>query len=231
MCIRDRPYSRAYYRLRAQKRRITSEIKQVLKKKTIDKALVTNLKRKRRAVIRAATRRKKAESIKDDAKNHYFSQKAFNKNPHRFSQRLFKEQTKIEPEFDEEICESHFRKTYADENRNYTYKGPRGLKRPPEPKRPYGTVTPSRATFDRILKRRPNKSAPGPNGLPYIVYKKLRCCAGLLYQIIRRITQEEKVPTCYGLTVISLTPKDPTNAKDVKLFRPIACMNVESKIR
>ena len=42
-----------------------------------------------------------------------FSQKAFNKNPHRFSKRLFSSQNKGEPDFDAKVCEDYFKKTYS----------------------------------------------------------------------------------------------------------------------
>ena len=188
-----------------------AEIKKARKSKNPDPRLLSKLKHQKRALIRAATRRKKAELKRNDAKQHYFSQKAFNKNPNRVSQRLFKSQTKAEPDFDEKICEAHFRETYSDELRNLSYAAPPGMKRPSAPKRLYGAFVPSRVAYNEILKKRPNKSAPGPNGLPYLVYKKLPCCADLLYQIIRRSTKERQVPKCFGLAVISLIPKDPVS--------------------
>ena len=143
---------------------------------------------------------------------------------------MFQENKTAEPSFDKSACEDHFRDTYSDEHRDMAYTPPKGLKRPPAPTQNFGKKLPSRAVFNQILHKRPNKSSPGPNGIPYLVYKKLKCCADLLFLILRRIIKEQHVPRCFGLAQITLISKDPTNTKDVKLFRPIACLNVESKI-
>ena len=58
----------------------------------------------------------------------------------------------------------------------------------------------------------------------------LPCCSDLLFLITCRILDESFVPASYQIANISLIAKDPSNLKEVKLFRPIACSNVESKI-
>ena len=75
-----------------------------------------------------------------------------------------------------------------------------------------------------------NRSSPGPNGIPYLVYKKLPCCAILLFKILSRIFKTQQIPKCFGKAFISLIPKDPNNLNDVSRFRPIAGLTVEGKI-
>jgi len=62
------------------------------------------------------------------------------------------------------------------------------------------------------------------------VYKKIPCCADLLYTIICRILKENIVPPSYGWANITLIPKDLSILSNPGLFRPIACANVEGKI-
>ena len=185
-------FSRTYYKLRAKKRCILSAIKKAKKSNNI--AILKKLKYQKRALLRRISRRKKAEAEIHKAKRTYQSQKAFNDNPHRYAKKIFSSQTKGEPTFDKETCENHFRKTYTDTNRTKIYNPPPGLSKPTAPKINFDTLIPSKKRFMEILKKRPNKSAPGPNGIPYLVYKKIPCCADILYTITCRILKEGIIP-------------------------------------
>jgi len=110
------------------------------------------------------------------------------------------------------------------------YAPPPGLNKPQIPKTDFNSLIPSKKNFLEILKKRPNKSSPGPNGVPYLVYKKLPCCTDILYTLICRILKEGIFPTSFGTALITLIPKDPSHLNDPSLFRPIACLNVENKI-
>merc|ERR1712228_554938 len=103
------------YKLRAKKRSILSAIKKA--KKSKNTKILKKLKYQKRALLRRISRRKKAETEINKAKKTFHSQKAFNKNPHKYSKKNFSAKTKGEPSFDQEACENHFRKTYSDKNR------------------------------------------------------------------------------------------------------------------
>ena len=81
-----------------------------------------------------------------------------------------------------------------------------------------------------MLKKRSNGSAPGPNGIPYLVYKRIFFCARVIHTILSRIMVSGITPKCFGIAYISLIPKDLDNLHDVSKFRPIACLNVEGKM-
>ena len=81
-----------------------------------------------------------------------------------------------------------------------------------------------------MLKRRSNGPAPGPNGITYIVYKKIPFCARTIYNIICKCFTSGITPTSFGIAYISLIAKNPDKLDDVSQFRPIACLNVEGKM-
>merc|ERR1712083_1263342 len=87
------------------------------KKKSKNTKILKKLKYQKRALLRRISRRKKAETEIKKAKRTFISQKAFNKNPHIFSKKIFSTQSNGDPLFDQRSCEEHFRKTYTDKNR------------------------------------------------------------------------------------------------------------------
>ena len=96
--------------------------------------LLKKLKYQKRALLRRISRRKKAETEINKAKKTFHSQKAFNKNPHKYSKKIFSAKTKDEPSFDHVACEKHFSKTYSDKKRTKKYAPPPGLNKPHVPK-------------------------------------------------------------------------------------------------
>merc|ERR1712228_978325 len=101
--------------IRKTKRRLISAMKKAKKENNIN--LLKKLKYQKRALLRRISRRKKAETEINKAKKTFHSQKAFNKNRHRYSKKIFSAQTKGEPSFDQEAGEKHYKKTYSDKNR------------------------------------------------------------------------------------------------------------------
>ena len=63
-----------------------------------------------------------------------------------------------------------------------------------------------------------------------MVYKKLKRCSHILFAILKRIFQSGKLPKRVDIAPISLISKYPDKTNDPSLFRPIACLHVESKL-
>lgn len=84
---------------------------------------------------------------------------------------LFTSRMSGDPDFDHQSCETYFRDTYVDPESGFIYSAPKYLKRLPTPTFLFGTSTPSKQLFDRLLFKSSNKSDRDPNGLQYIVYK------------------------------------------------------------
>ena len=61
----------------------------------------------------------------------------------------------------------------SDNIRGMTYEHPPNLKGPAYPFCPFKTNPPTKEEISVSLKGKRNGSAPGPNGIPYLVYKKV----------------------------------------------------------
>ena len=157
----------------------------------------------------------------------FTNQKAFNTDHHRFAKTVFSETAAGSPTFDSTTCETFFKTTYSDEFRDITYQPLNGMPRPPPPHTRFKTGPPSWSEFSKMLKKRSNGSAPGPNGIPYLVYKKIPFCARGNHTVLSRVIKSGVIPKCVGIAYISLIPKDPTQLNEISSFRPIACLNIE----
>ena len=85
--------------------------------------------------------------------------------------------------------------------------------------------------YTNILSSRRNGSKPGPNGIPYKVYKKCPRLQEFLWTIILYCQRKAFVPIQWKVSFTSFIPKvdkpDPSNFGD---YRSIALLNVEGKL-
>lgn len=81
----------------------------------------------------------------------------------------------MKPGFSKEVADEYFVKTYSDSDRSFKYSPPRNLPRPPPPKIAFDASTPSFDDFSGICWKKSSGSAPGMNGIPYLV---TRCVLG-----------------------------------------------------
>ena len=81
---------------------------------------------------------------------------------------------------------------------------------------------------DRLQKTR-NKSAPGPNGVPYIVYKKCPGLARLLFGYLKGLWRKNIISKTWREAEGVFIPKE-DGAKELNEFRTISLLNVEGKL-
>ena len=80
-----------------------------------------------------------------------------------------------------------------------------------------------------VVKKARSSSAPGPNGIPYKVYKMCPQLTRRLWRLIKVIWRKEKVPEEWQKAEGIFTPKE-KDSKDISQFRTISLLNVEGKI-
>ena len=139
-----------------------------------------------------------------------------------------------QPTFDEKKCFDYFRKTYRDDERaQVRYEEPDWL--PPASKRvidsPFNMKEISEEDLKFSLKKKRNKSAPGPDALNYAVWKRCPLTHSYLRKLYNCCITWKCVPSSWKLGVIRLFHKDekaPTD--DPKQFRPICLTNALGKI-
>ena len=85
--------------------------------------------------------------------------------------------------------------------------------------------------FLNIVEKRRNASAPGPNKVPYKVYKKCSHLAKYLFGLISSCFEHGKIPIQWRIASLIFIPKvtDPSE-NNITDFRQIALMNVEAKL-
>ena len=74
-------------------------------------------------------------------------------------------------------------------------------------------------------------SAPGPDGIPYCVYKKFwKTCGPILLNAWLHSKKIGKLPKSHLESVITLLPKEGKDTNDIKNWRPITLSNCDAKI-
>ena len=77
----------------------------------------------------------------------------------------------------------------------------------PTPKMPFPMSVPSFKDFETCVRRARNGSAPGPNGIPYTVWKYCPSLEHRLYTIVRKVWQSAEIPTFWCQASIVLFHK------------------------
>ena len=170
---------------------------------------------------------KRAESLKKGRKKYTWNCNAFMSNPFEFAREIIAPKPKGKMSSSKEETESYLETAHSNQGKekettdNFHQYGP--------PKTEFDDSLPSWKEFnDRIQKAR-NKSAPGPNGVPYLVYKKCPGLARLLFGYLKGLWRKNVISRTWREAEGVFIPKE-DGAKEVKDFRTISLLNVEGKI-
>ena len=88
---------------------------------------------------------------------------------------------------------------------------------------------PAYKEFANKLRKTRSKSAPGPNGVPYLVYKRCPGVAKLLWSYLRLLWRRNIVSNAWRQAEGVFIPKE-EGASTVYKFRTISLLNVEGKL-
>ena len=80
-----------------------------------------------------------------------------------------------------------------------------------------------------MVRKARSGSAPGPNGIPYKVYKKCPKVLRKVWQLFRVMWRKGTIPSCWKEAEGCFVPKE-KDAKTIGQFRTIPLLNVEGKI-
>jgi Reverse transcriptase (RNA-dependent DNA polymerase). len=170
-----------------------------------------------------STNRERKERKESDERKRFLS------DPHKYAKNLLAPPNKGKPSFSKDLADEYFRVTYADKDRSYHYVPPPNLPRPAQPLNPFDTSFVSFDEFSRICYKKSNGSAPGPNGIPYLLYK---CCGQvrqLLWSLLKRVWDERVIPKAFQLGRVRLLAKS-DDTSHPKLMRPISILNAEGRL-
>lgn len=125
--------------------------------------------------------------------------------------------------------EQHIKDQLGDNLRATPLGSPGHVHLPPEPSSQFDITHPRWSEVKQVIGRARAASAPGPNGVPYKMFKN---CPGLLKILWRLMvvawkTQSISLSWCKAVTTFIPEEKD---SKNINQFRDITLLNVEGKI-
>ena len=217
-----------HQKLRKQKNKLLKQVK-LLKKS----GKITEMRKARSdlsRISRELVRINKHAQIAAQTYDRIRSQLSFNDDRFKFAKRVFQNVNSCRPSVDKTETENHFKDTYSDGERSSNYTPPPGLQRKPPPQEAFNGKNPTRLELQSFLIRKSNGSSPGPDGLSYLVYKKLPFAFNLLFDLISRAFKERTIPRNWGWAFIVLLSKGENAASHAKDLRPIACTNTAGKL-
>lgn len=221
--------TRQQRRLRRLKKDLKRKIKQAIRDSRPEQE-VGKMKQEFMKMIRLHNKVRKLD-LKHKEKNEYEeSQKRFKENPHKYAKNLLDNQTRQgEPEFSKETADKFFKMTYRDNKRQHRYNPLKGMPKPKPPEQNINCKPPSCAELEDLVRYKRNKSAPGTNAIPYLVYKKCPRVLAHIHPIFKRIWKNKKIPLSWRVGEAVLIPKDEDRTKP-ELFRNITLTNVSGKM-
>ena len=125
--------------------------------------------------------------------------------------------------------EEHLRRTYFDSDRNRDLPWVEDLVRPTEPGVPFDLSPPHRKEVDHFIEKARSASAPGPNSVPYRVFKSCPKVTHRLWHLLCTAWNKEIIASSWNKAEGIYLPKE-ENSIGISAFCPISLLNVDGKI-
>ena len=208
--------------LRQEARRLRAMMRQSEEERA---ALESLLKEVRGRICQLSRAERHAKSRKQRER----ARKKFVEDPFQFAKKLFKEKVGGVLDVGKEELEEHLRKTYSDPRRSEEVFSIKGLIRPSQPGISLDLSPVKLKEVSDVIRKARAKSASGPNGVTYAVYKNCPNLVRSLWRIFVKIWDLGEVPECWCKADGIYIPKE-ENSVGLSQFRPISLLNVEGKI-
>ena len=154
---------------------------------------------------------------------------AFISNPYGFTKKLLGEKRNGQIESSTEEIDAFLKETLKDPNRLQDLEENTSLISPTPPSMNFDLKEPTWIEIQAVTKKARSDSAPGSNGVPYIVYKQRPQLLRFLLKLLRIIWRRGKVVGQWRYSQGIWIPKE-ERAKKINQFRCISLLNVEGKI-
>ena len=173
--------------------------------------------------------KKRAESIKQTRKQFSRNCNEFLSQPFDFSRKIIAPKPKGVMKSSKAEVEKQLHNAHSDLRKDEERELPDDLQEYDEASVEFDKSLPSWNAFNKRLRKTRSKSAPGPNGVPYLVYKRCPGVARLLWSYLRGMWKKNTMSESWRKAEGIFIPKE-DGASSVEKFRTISLLNVEGKL-
>ena len=99
----------------------------------------------------------------------------------------------------------------------------------PLPTNSFNLEVPSYEEVKSVVRKARNRSAPGPNGIPYLLYKRCPRVLKILHMLVESAWETGRVDNEWKRAEGVYIPKE-KDSRSLTQFRPISLLNVEGKV-
>ncbi len=172
---------------------------------------------------------RKAESLRKKQREKRRQRKNFFSDPFKFTSNLLGKPKSGRLECSQDEVEESVREAHSDPDRS-TPLGDCPYRIPsPEPEVPFDESDLRPEEIKRVVKRARAKSAPGPSGTTYKIYKNCPKLLSRLCKLLRTSWKKKQLPPAWTLAEGCFVPKE-DKSKGLGQFREISLLDVEGKI-
>ncbi|XP_052223956.1 uncharacterized protein LOC127839608 [Dreissena polymorpha] len=172
---------------------------------------------------------RKAENSRRNTRERAKKRAAFTANPYKFARSLLDKERSGKLETPLEEIENFLHVTHSDPNREDVLGDCDRTDPAEEPEKQLNATEPTLGEVKEAVKKARAASAPGPNAIPYKVYKMCRLLLKRLWRLFKVVWRKGDVPEAWKEAEGIFTPKE-RNSKAVNQFRTISLLNVEGNI-
>ena len=172
---------------------------------------------------------KRAETLKQNRKKFSSNCKEFLGQPYQFARKLLAPKPKGDLQSSKEEVELYLREAHGNQDQGKEREELEELIQYEPGDVEFDDNPPAYKEFAKKLRKARSKSAPGPNGVPYLVYKRCPGVAKLLWSYIRLLWRRNIVSDAWRKAEGVFIPKE-EGASSVNKFRTISLLNVEGKL-
>ena len=125
--------------------------------------------------------------------------------------------------------EEHLSRTYSDVLRSVPLGERQDIPTVPLPTNYFKLAVPSYEEVKSVVRKARNRSASGPNGIPYLLYKRCPRVLKILHMLVESAWEAGRVDNEWKRAEGVYIPKE-KDSRSLTQFRPISLLNVEGKV-
>ena len=172
---------------------------------------------------------RRAESLRKSRKEFSRNCRDFLSQPYAFARNIISPKPSGELQSSQEEVQNYLKAAHGDENREVKRRLHKDLKEYATPNKPFNDIPPTYSEFAKKLRKARSKSSPGPNGVPYLLYKRCPETARIMWRYLKAIWKSNKISAAWREAEGIFIPKE-EGAKTIDKFRTISLLNVEGKL-